>query len=428
MVARSVRGGLVLCLSLLGALPLSLAAERAIAGDLTPAPPEPTTKGEPTTKDLSTGTAGTLTPTPSTPKTGGTGGGVAKPPVEKPSEPPASASASASASATESASTEPAPSSSAPVPKSGLGPFARRKIALGVGDLAVSLSMPESFAELPEASLPELEEQKDVTVVTRKGFGVHEPKGKPPVLDEVVVVCGKASGEFWADAIRDAAFTQMIAAIEKEAGRYSTIKSIEPEPIRSEGDRFLQSFAAEADYSVDGKTMPAPLGKGKQKSATTVKLQGLSFIGFHAEKEGKTPDIIACSVACAQLAADGDSPLCPATIGSIEISGSFSAVPKRSAVAELLFKLKKDPTTLWLAVVGGVFLVLVLVLVAVLVARRRKHAHDHDEHDEHDDYDAGYHAGVAAAQAAAEIKATMHASPPPPEGFFDPQTLTRKKT
>lgn len=411
---------------MLSLAPLSLAAERARAGDLTT---EPTVKGgtEPTSKDLSTGTATTLTPTPPTPKTGGTGGGVAKPPAEP--APSASESASASASASESA--EPAPSSSAPSssagPKSGPRPFSRRKIPLGVGDLAVSLSMPEAWTEMPPAALPELEENKDVTVVTRKGFGVHDPKGKPPTVEEVVIVCGKASGEYWAEAIRDAAFTQMTAAIEKEAGKYTTLKSIEPDAIRTEGDRYLQSFAADAELAIDGKTAPAQLGKGKPKAANTVKFQGLSFIGFHVEAEGKTPDILACSVACAHLVGEGDTPVCASAIGSIEISGSFAPPPKRSAIAELLFKLKKDPTTLWLGVVGGVFLLLAIILVVVLAARKKKHD-EHDEHDHEDEeFEAGYQAGIAAAQAAAEIKATMHASPPPEGGFFDPQTLTRKK-
>jgi len=423
MAARSARGGLLLVLAMLAlVLPLSTAAERARATDLTP---EPTTKGggDPTTKstELSTG-ATTLTPTPPTgPKTGGTGG-VAKPP-----EPTTTASASASESA--SASAEPAPSASAPPQKAGPRPFGRRKVPLGVGDLVVSLSMPEGWSEVPAASLPEVEENKDVTVVTRKGFGVHDPKGKPPVVEEIVVVCGKASGEYWAEAIRDAAFTQMTAAIEKEAGKYSTLKSIEPEAVRTEGDRFLQSFAADAEFTVDGKSAPTQLGKGKPKAASTVKLQGLSFIGFFAESPDKTADIVACSVACAHLVAEGDTSVCPAAIGSIEISGSFAPAPKRSALAELLFKLKKDPTTLWLGVVGAVFLLLAIVLVVVLVVRKKKHGPAHEEHDEHEeeDFAAGYQAGVAAAQAAAEIKSTMHASPPPAEGFYDPQTLTRRK-
>lgn len=409
------------------ALPFS-AAGRAAANDLAT---EPTTKGgpEPTSKDLST--TGTLTPTPKAPGTGG----VAKVPGEAAPKPTASAAESAAASASESASADPAPSSSAQPPGSaptaGPRPFARKKVPLGVGDLAVSLSMPEAWSELPAASLPEVEENKDVTVVTRKGFGVHDPKGKPPVVEEIIVACGKASGEFWADAIRDAAFTQMIAAVEKEAAKYSTLKSIEPEAVRAEGDRFLQSFAADAEFSVDGKAAPGQVGKGKPKVASTVKLQGVSFIGFFAAPEaaGKTPDIIACSVACAELTGEGATPLCATAIGSLEISGAFAPPPKRSFVAELLFKLKKDPTTLWLGVIGVVFVALAGVLVAVLAARKKRHAEqdDHEAHEHEDEFDAGYHAGVAAAQAAAEVKATMHASPPPAEGFYDPQTLTRRK-
>jgi hypothetical protein len=242
----------------------------------------------------------------------------------------------------------------------------------------------------------------------------------------VIVACGKANGDYWADAIRDAAFTQMIAAVEKEAARYTTPKTIEPDAIREEGNKLMQSFASDAEYSVDGKTAPSALGKGKPKAANTVKLQGLNFIAFHAEAEGKTPHIVACSVACAHLVAEGEVSVCPAAIGSIEISGSFAPAPKRSFLAELLFKLKKDPTTLWLGIVGVVFLLVVAALVVILALKKKKPAEQaHDDQDE-DDYADGYKAGVAAAAAAAEIK-TMHASPPPEGGFFDPQTLARRK-
>ncbi|MBI2392442.1 MAG: hypothetical protein HYV09_22850 [Deltaproteobacteria bacterium] len=432
MHARPVRGGPVLLVlaTLALVLPLSLVGTSARATSRGDLEPQPTTKtgGEPTTKSTELSTGGTtLTPTPPPAvKTGGTGG-VAKPPPAAGTAPPPDAAESVVPPA--SASEQPPAAASAPPPKSGPRPFSRRKVELGVADLAVSLSMPETWPELPPEALPEVDEHKDVTVVARKGFGAHDPKGKPPVVEEVIVACGKASGEFWADSIRDAAFTQMIAAIEKEAARYTTLKSIEPDAVRAEGDRYLQSFAADADYAVDGKAAPTQAGKGKPKAASAVKLQGLSFIGFHAEGEGKTPDIVACSVACAHLVADGEDSVCPAVIGSIEISGSFTTPPKRSFLADLLFKLKTDPTTLWLGVVGAIFLLLVSALVLVLVLRRKKRAHEAHDEAEHEDEDfaAGYHAGLAAAQAAAEIKATMHASPPPPDGFFDPQTLTRRK-
>ncbi len=405
----------------------ALAIPLAHAADLSP---EPTTKtglpAEPTSKDLTPTPA--LTPgTPTAPKPKPTAVPTAAPdPTAEPSAEP-SASGEPEPSGEPAPSSEPAPSASAaPV----AGPFSRRKVPLGVGDLEVSFSIPEAWQALPESALPAIEEASDVAVIARAGFGVHDPKGKPPVVREVLVVCGKAAGEFWADAIRDAAFTQMTAAVEKEAARYTTLGVFEPEPIRVEGDRFLQSFATEAELAIDGKAAPAPLGKGKPKAATTVKLQGLSFIGFHAEAEGETPDIVACSVACAQLVADGETALCPSAIGSIEISGNFAAPPKRSAIAELLFKLKSDPTTFWLVIIGAVFVVLGAIL-GVVVAVRRKKAGPSAGHDEPDDdageYDAGYQAGLAAANAASEIRSTMQASAPPPEGYFDPQTLTRRK-
>lgn len=410
---------LLVVLSLSLAAPLSLArpvrVARAMPGDLTT---EPTTKGDPTTKSTELSTGGTtLTPTPPPVKTGG--------PKPKPTE-TAAPEASESASAAPTESVEPPPSASAPTKPAGPRPFSRRKVPLGVGDLEVSLSMPEAWAELPESALPEVENTEQVTVATRKGFGVHDPKGKPPVVEEVIIACGKAEGDYWADAIRDAAFTQMTAAVEKEAARYTTIKTIEPDAIREEGNKIMQSFAAEADYSDDGKAAPAQLGKGKPKAATTVKLQGLNFITFHTEAEGKTPHIVACSVACAHLVAEGETAVCPAAIGSIEISGTMAPAPKRSFLAELLFKLKKDPTTLWLGIVGVVFLLVVAALVVILALKKKKAPdHAHDDHDE-DEYTDGYKAGVAAAAAAAELTA-MHASAPPVEGYFDPQTLARRK-
>lgn len=410
----SARSALVVALALTAALPLSLGLARA-QGDLKT---EPTVKGgDPTTKqtDLSTGST-TLTPTPTGPKTG-------KPQPTATAAPTESAAPleSASASAEPSASEAPPAASEQPPKKPAQRAFARKKVPLAVGDLEVSLSMPDNWAELPESVLPEVENTEQVTVVTRKGFGVHDPKGKPPTVEEVIVVCGKASGDYWADAIRDAAFSQMLAAIEKEASQYTTLKTIEPDEVREDGDRLLQSFAADADFSVDGKAAPSQLGKGKPKVANTVKLQGLNFIAFHSEGEDKTPDLVACSVACAHLVAEGDAAVCPAAIGSIEFAGSYAKAPKRSWLAELLFKLKSDPTTMWLGIVGAVFLMAVLVLVAVLVLRKKKPTDAHDDHDD-DDFSHGYEAG----RAAAEIQ-SMHASPPPPEGFFDPQTLTRKK-
>jgi hypothetical protein len=368
---------------------------------------EPTTKGgEPTAKELSTGTA------PPPPKT-------AAPPPEKTAAP----SASASESAAPSASTEPAPSASAPVPKGPLT-FAKRKIPLGVGDLSVTLSMPDGWTELPPESLPVPDEHPDVKVVTRKGFGVFDPKGKPAQIQEIVVVCGQANGDYWADAIRDAAFTQMTASIEKEAHRYSTIESINPEPIRTEGDKILQSFIADGDFAIDGNTPLALSGHGKQKAATTVKLQGLSFLGFAKADAKADPSIIACSVACAHLVAEGETAICPAAIGSIDIGGTFVPPPKRSFLAELFFKLKKDPTTLWLVVVGFVFIILFVVLGVVLVRRKKRTEHEAEQAEASEEAED---AAAIAAEIAAEIRATMQASPPPQEGFFDPQTLARRK-
>jgi len=400
---------------------------------------EPTVKtGEPTVKtgdlDTSPPSTGTVVLTPGTgPKpTGGP-----KPPTSAPST-----------SASESASTEPIPSASASASASGkpaLGSYERRKVAIGVGDLAISVKVPDDWGALDEDALPIIEPSEDAKVILRKGFGVHKPKGKPPEIRELVVVCATAKGDYWGDNIRDAAFTQMVSGIEKEAQKYTTLQSIEPEPIRVNGDRFEQSFGAEAEFSVDGKTATVAAGS-KKKVTAQVKLLGLSFIGFHAEDKGG-PTLVACSIACAQMSAgEGDPTACPAVVGSIEITGNFAPPPKRSWIAELLFTLKKDPTTMWLVIIGSVFLLVVVVVVIVVIARRKPKtaAHedhdehlDHDEHGEHDEhegFEAGYQAGLAAARAAAGAPASapvspgvsvdpLLASPPPPTGYHDPSTL-----
>ncbi len=352
---------------------------------------------------------------------------TAAPSVTAPPKATTQPTASAMGSTTASAEVPVEPTPTPPAPKLGEGPVGRRTVPLGVGDLSASFEIPESWAELPTDSLPEPDHNDQVTVVARKGFGVHDPKGKPPQVAELIVICGKASGEFWSDSIRDAAFTQMDAAVEKEASKYTSLKQLEDEPVKTDGDKLIKPFAADADFTVDGKAAPSALGKGKAKVANTVKLQGLSMLGFHAEKEGKTPDLVACSIACAHLVVEGETSVCASAIASVNFKGTFVPAPKRSALAELLFKIKSDPTTLFL-VLGSIVFLLLLGLVLFLVRRKKKPvagvggaANDHDE-----DFDAGYHAGVAAAQAAAEVR-SMHASPPPAEGFFDPQTLGRRK-
>jgi hypothetical protein len=422
-----------LCLLILS-LCLPLAMPRLATADLST---EPTVKtGEPTVKsggDLDTGPASTgtvvLTPGPGPKPTGG---------------PKPSASTKSSASASDVAPPiEPTPSASASGSSSSAsktpGSYERRKLSIGVGDLAIAVKVPDDWAEVAEESLPIIEPSEDAKVVLRKGFGVHAPKGKPPQIHELVVVCVKAQGDYWGDNIRDAAFSQMISGIEKEATKYTTLQSIEPEPIRTNGDRFEQPFAAEADFAVDGKTAPASAGGKKKAAAPRVKLLGLSFIGFHGEDKG-APTLVACSLGCAQLTSGDDIYACPAVVGSIEISGTFAPPPKRSWIAELLFTLKKDPTTMWLVIIGGVFLLVVIVVVIVLIARRKpkaaraqEHEHeDHDEHDEHEEpegFDAGYQAGLAAARAAAGPAPaqgavdSLHASAPPPAGYHDPTTL-----
>jgi hypothetical protein len=335
-------------------------------------------------------------------------------------------------------------SSGSSKPRAGKIAFERRSVSLGVADLAISFKAPADWPELAKDKLPEVPPNPDVTVSVERGFGFHEPNAKPADLREVVVVCGKGSAEYWADNIRDAAFTQMVSAAEAEAKKYSELSSIEPEAQRPAGDRIEQPFAAEA---------PLTSSKGK-KGGETAKLQGLSFLGFY--KDGSATNVVACSIACANVVepgasgGGGDAGVCGDVIGSVEISGSFVPAPKRSWLAQIVFALKQNPTMMWLSIIGGVFLLLLAILIPVLIVRRKRarahddhHDHGEDHHDDHDDdhdhddgYQEGYLAGLAAARArasdgapggdATDAIAALHASPPPEGGYFDPHSLARR--
>ncbi len=423
----------------LGAV-VSVGPRRADAQDL---------QTEPTTKVLSPDPGSTtLTPgTGTATKPGSSATGSASKKVapsatgtqKEPGRPGATASASASDEPAESPTeAPPATSASARIP-SGKPVFDRRTIPLGVADLTISFQAPKDWPELAKGKLPELPPNPDATIVVERGFGVHEPTGKPPELHEVVVACGKASAEYWADNIRDAAFTQMVAGVEAEAKKYSDLGSIEPEAQRpASGDRVEQPFAAEASLSASASSAKS------KKGGETAKLQGVSFIGFY--KDGANTSVIACSIACANLVEGKDPGLCGDIVGSIEVTGAFVPAPKRSWLAQVVFSLKQNPTLMWLSIIGGVFTLLLLVVVPIVLVRRGRaratgehEAHDahdahddhdeHDEHGEHDDdgYREGYEAGLAAARAAALAGLEgLRASPPPAEGYFDPSTLARR--
>lgn len=429
MRSEAPKGAAVVLLSLAAAL----AAGGVSAQDLQT---EPTTKvltPEPGTTTLTPGTGATgkpsSGPTTTTSATASKGKG-------SPSGAP-STRGSASGSASQDPPEEPPPaaatSASSGRAPSGKVVFERRSVSLGVADLAVSFKAPADWPELAKDKLPEVPPNPDVTLSVERGFGVHEPSAKPPEIREVVVVCGRASAEYWADNIRDAAFTQMLSAAEAEAKKYSELSSIEPEAQRPVGDRVEQPFAAEAPLSGGGK---------QKKGGETAKLQGLSFIGFY--KDGGATNVVACSIACANVVSDGaGAGVCGDVIGSLEISGAFVPAPKRSWLAQIVFALKQNPTMMWLVVIGGAFALLVSILLPILLIRRRRakarldhHDHDEDHHDDHDDdhdghddagYQEGYLAGVAAARAAALAGLEgLHASPPPEAGYFDPQTLARR--
>ncbi len=425
----------VLSLSLGLGVAASASSTRVAAEDL---------QTDSTTKVLSPdpGTT-TLTPSGPTTKPGApVGSGPANGPSSSPASPPvterrappiASAPPADDASATapgDDASSAPAvapPQASASARASSRGPllFERRSISLGAADLAVSLRAPKDWPELAKERLPEVAPNPDVTLAVERGFGVHDPLGSPPDLREVVIACGKGSAEYWADNIRDAAFTEMIAAVESEAKKYSDLSSIDPDPQRPAGSRIEQPFAAEAKLS----------GPSKAKQGNeSAKLQGLSFLGFY--KDGSTTNVLACTITCANVVEGNDPGVCGDVIGSIEVSGSFVPAPKRSWLAQSVFALKQNPTVMWLAVIGGVFALLLLILVPLLLLRRRRSSatgehdgsDDHDADDEHDDgYDEGYEAGLAAAraQALAAVEG-LTASAPPPDGYYDPTTLARR--
>jgi hypothetical protein len=352
-------------------------------------------------------------------------------------------------------------------------------VKLDVGDFAIAVGAPASWPEIGDDELPtvDLSASPEASIAVRKGYGWHKPDAKQPRVAEVVVVCAKAPAEGWGDSIRDAVFGSMVQGIEKDAQEFTDLKSLDPDPIHAEGDRIVQPFHAWANFTHDGeKSDLTPAGeddkdgsggkKEKKAAATRVQLQGLSFVGFKAEA-GDARTLVACTVACADLVAQGDKGVCPDVVQSIEVSGSFTTAPKRSWLADLVFNFKKDRTTGILILVGGVVgLVVVGVLLAMLFRKKKPDASATPSgvHDaaEDEDFQAGYEAGLAAARADAgsstssqgspapmadgNVAATMqaspsssspsgspsasttngsplHASPPPPQGYFDPTTL-----
>jgi hypothetical protein len=451
----------------IAAIPALLVGPSAFAqGDL---------KTEPTTKD--TGGPGELS---TTKDTGGTtltpGTGTIKKPPGTATTAPASSSASASVSGSASEEPPPQPSASTSASSDQPTPFERHKVSLVVGDFALSVGAPGNWPKMADEDLPTVDatgtEDAKVEIIVKKGWGFHKLDTKPPKVAEVIVVCGKASAEYWGETIRDAAFTQMLDAVEKEAQNYTSLKDIEPDPIRKEGERIVQPFHADAEFSGDGSSKvdlkeAGDQGKKSSKTLSTVKLQGVSFFGFKDEG-GNAPTLLACTVTCAHLVAEGDKGICGSVIQSLEVSGSFAPPPKASWFAELMFAFKRDKTTAWLVVIGTVFGIALIVVLLAMLLRKKKPATTltgtHEVHDEEEGFNAGYEAGLAAARAAAvssaaqggatipvttsdPLAATAIAGPaqspgaaasgqgsiaslqapsPPPQGYIDPTTLERR--
>ena len=394
----------------------------------------------PKPKDLSTGAGTELAPQP-------------KPFVPKP-KPSASASESASASASADASAEPAPSTSASVVSAAPQPFARRTVPLGLGDFSVAVGAPGNWPEIKDEELPNVDTAAapEATVTVKRGFGWNKPEAKTPHVAEVVVVCAKASADYWGDSIRDAVFTSLTAAVEKEAQQYSDLKALELDPVRHEGDRIVQPFHGTASFTRDGEKAdlaPAGAQKGqKNKGGATVTLQGVSFIGFKAEA-GDARTLLACTVTCAHLTGEGDKSVCSDVVQSLEVSGTFATAPKRSWVADLLYGFKKDKTTGLLILVGvAVGLALVVVLLLALLRKKKPEPANATSGGldavEDEDFRAGYEAGLAAARASGSAPGSpsagghpsavapsstsggasdLHAPAPPPDGYVDPTTL-----
>ena len=461
-----VRSAIVVVLAAVPALAVHPAA--FAQGDL---------KTEPTTKDTGGELSTTKDPGGTTTLTPGTGTGK-KPPVPTTATASASASDSAVASTSASEGPPPQPSTSASANDQPT-PFERHKLALEVGDFALSVGAPGNWPKMADEDLPTVDatgtDDAKVTIVVKKGWGFHKLDTKPPKIAEVVVVCGKATVEYWGESIRDAAFTQMLDAVEKEAQNYTTLKDIEPDPVRNEGDRIVQPFHADAQFSGDGsskvdlKEAGDDGAKKASKTLSTVKLQGVSFFGFKNEGSN-APTLLACTVTCAHLVAEGDKGICGSVIQSLEISGSFAPPPKASWLAELVFAFKRDKTTGWLIVIGVLFAVVLIATVIVMALRRKKGpapllTGTHDVAEDEEGFSAGYEAGLAAARAASASGAggasappvvsspsdplaatalapstrsapggappasrgsSLHAPAPPPQGYIDPNTLERR--
>ncbi len=358
-------------------------------------------------------------------------------------KPSTSASASDSSSAAPETSASAAPSTSAS--SSGPKAFVHKKLKLEVGDFAISVGFPGDWPLLADDDLPEIdttppEGGAPITVVLKKGWGFHKPNAKPPHVAELVVACAKTSAEGWGDNIRDAAFSSMLDQVEKAVGEYTSLKQIDPDPVRVEDNRIVEPFHAEAQFSADGngKTEVAAAGsEPKKKPGDIVKVQGLSFFGFKDESSG-APTLLACTITCAHLPPEGEKGVCGDVVQALEITGTFSAPPKRSWLAELVFAFKRDKTTGYLVLIGIVFgLILIGVLIALLVRKKKPSASPTGTHDAVEDeevgFQAGYEAGLAAARkssgppgqptTAGGASSIEAASAPPAAGYVDPKAL-----
>jgi hypothetical protein len=330
-------------------------------------------------------------------------------------------------------------------------PLVHTTIALGLGDLGAGLTIPDDWPALGEGSLPSVDVagQDGVSVLSRAGYGAFEPKRKPPEVRELVVACAKAPGDRWADAVRDAAFVQLISGVEKEAQKYSSLGSIEPEPMRTVGNRYEQSFHADAEVESGGARVRA-VGQRAGKGGASLSIVGRSIVGFGraTDADKGAPSIVACSITCAEVVPTGASSVCPDVMASLELTGNWAAPPSKSWWVEWALRLRNNPTLAW-SVGGGAFvgLVAIVAIPVVWVARRRRRArgaadvdrgeHERDgdfddERDESDDdepasADGSSAAPTAAGQSAEAIAAKLMASPPPPAGYYDPSTLQRRR-
>ncbi|MFI5298452.1 MAG: hypothetical protein ACHREM_10160 [Polyangiales bacterium] len=383
--------------------------------DLTPTPPIAPT---------------TLTPSPPIPTSSASAPDKARSATIPRSKSTTRSAAAPSTSASE-VPEEPTPAATTEPPRAApMGPLVTKSLSVGLGDLSIEIDVPDDWPVLPPRALPEPPTSddpnaKDVKIIARKGLGVFTPDTTPPVVRETILVCATAPGELWADNIRDAAFTAMEVGVEKAIAGFTGGANVDVDAVTKNGERFEQLFHADAPFSRDGLVDVGSVHHGKSPRAPKVIVRGLSTIGFATE--GSHRMIVACSIACAQLAIEGEKSVCEEIVASVRARGTWVAAPERSWLADKLFFLRNNPTIAWTGLIAFGVVLLASGLALVIVSRRR-HASAREELDDEgdDDLDDERASAAPASTTPAIDDGTLEASAPPREGYFDPGTMRRR--